>query len=512
MTGEDVREVYETVLPSDVVMAFVRESGFQERQRRLDAVRFTRATVIAASTGRGGRQAEALRLYFEGACRVVRGSAYAWFGERFERLMERVKDRALSYGRSLPLDLPGVLGAHVQDWHIVDSCTVRLDDRLKEEYPGTGDYAALKVHKRFSVGLGTTWDYHLSPAREHDAPHLRVDASWRGLGLLVDLGYASLQLLRDCEQHGVKYVIRLKENWKPKVQRIERGKLGKTFLKGTDLDTLVFDEVLLLKGRSIDLDVTFGRGKGAVSCRLVGVRGPKGRWYWYLTNLPRDVKPAQVLDLYRVRWEIEQDNKLDKSCQQLDEVGARTGPAVRGLVHASIVASVLICLVAHKHRLREAPPPRRGAERTKPPIHPQTMARMVGTCADSIARALDLDGEEAEDEWDRLAELLYYNGCDPNWRTRPSVLDQLRGWRITPGRPRRQRAASVRARRAQTITNAALGNEEMNVWRPAQVRVPRLDDRDEPGAHVVSAGCGLVEVVEQAGGDAGQLSQQAAIV
>jgi len=155
-----------------------------------------------------------------------------------------------------------------------------------------------------------------------------------------------------------------------------------------------------------------------------------------------------VLDLYRVRWEIEQDNKLDKSCQQLDEVGARTGPAVRGLVHASIVASILICLVAHKHRLREAPPPRRGAERTKPPIHPQTMARMVGTCADSIARALDLDGEEAEDEWDRLAELLYYNGCDPNWRTRPSVLDQLRGWRITPGRPRRQRAASVRARRA----------------------------------------------------------------
>jgi len=73
---------------------------------------------------------------------------------------------------------------------------------------------------------------------------------------------------------------------------------------------------------------------------------------------------------------------------------------------------------------------------------------MVGTCADTIARALDLEGKEAEAEWDRLAELLYNNGCDPNWRSRPSVLDQLRGWRITPGRPRRQRAASVRARRA----------------------------------------------------------------
>jgi len=76
------------------------------------------------------------------------------------------------------------------------------------------------------------------------------------------------------------------------------------------------------------------------------------------------------------------------------------------------------------------------------------MARMVGSCADSIAKALELNGDDAEAEWNRLAGLLYHNGFDPNWRSRPSVLDQLRGWRITPGRSRRQRAASVRARRA----------------------------------------------------------------
>jgi len=448
MTGEDVREVYETVLPDDVVMEFVRRAGLQERQRELDALRFTRATVIAASSGRGGRQADILRLYFEGAPRVVRGSAYAWFGETFERLMEQVRDRALAYARSLPLDLPGVLGAHVSDWHIVDSMTVRLDDRLEAEYPSTGDHAALKVHKRFSVGLGTTWDYHFSPAREHDAPHLTIDETWRGLGLLVDLGYASHQLLRDCEEHDVRFVLRLKENWKPKVDRIERGQVGRTFFKGTDLDALLADEVLLLKGRSVDLDVTMGSGLDAVRCRLVGVRGPKGRWHWYLTNLPRDVSPAQVLDLYRVRWEIEQDNKLDKSCQQLDEVGARTGPTARGLVHASIVASMLICLVAHKHRLREKPPPKRGAQRTKPPIHPQTMARMVGVCADRIAGALELDGDEAVEQWDKIAALLYHQGFDPNWRQRPSVLDQRRGWRTKPGRPKREKAASVPARRA----------------------------------------------------------------
>ena len=449
MLGSDVREVYQTVLPDEVLEEFIKETGFQRRKRKLEGVRLIRSTIIAAASGQGGRQADVLRLYFDGGGEpVVRGAAYGWFGRRFERLTERVRDRAVSYARSLRLDLPGVLGAHVRDWHIVDSMTVRLHDDLKAEYLGTGDYAALKVHKRFSVGLGTTWGYHLSPAREHDAPHLTIDETWRGLGLLVDLGYASHQLLRDCEEHDVRFVLRLKENWKPKVDRIERGQVGRTFFKGTDLDTLVADEVLLLKGRSIDLDVTLGTGPEAVQCRLVGVRGPESRWYWYLTNLPRDVSPAQVLDLYRVRWEIEQDNRLDKSCHNLDEIGARTGPAVRALVHASIVASILVCLVAHHHRLREKPPPRAGADRTKPPVHPQTMARMIGVASLRIAMALELTGPEADDAWDFIARLLLHQGTDPNWRTRPSVLDQLRGWRISPGKPKRRRAASVRPRAA----------------------------------------------------------------
>ena len=33
---------------------------------------------------------------------------------------------------------------------------------------------------------------------------------------LVDLGYASLKLISDCEAHGVYFVMRLKESWKPR--------------------------------------------------------------------------------------------------------------------------------------------------------------------------------------------------------------------------------------------------------------------------------------------------------
>ena len=337
-------------------------------------------------------------------------------------------------------DLPGWLGEYVDDWIIVDSSTVRLDGRLKGVYPGAGDYAALKIHKHFSVGVGTTLDYHVSPAREHDSPHLHIDDSWAGRGLLADLGYASLGLLRDCETHGVKYVIRLKDNWKPKVESLSRGTLTRTFTRGTDLDVLLDEATLLLAGESIDAEVVIGQ-EGGVQARLVAVSTPKG-YCFYLTNLPVAVSAEQAAQLYRVRWEIESDNKLDKSCLNLDEIGARTGPAVRAMAHASMVGSIIIGLLAHHHRMGETRPAKPETERTVAPIHPQTLARAAGCAANSLAAVFELKGQAANQRWTELAEYLTHLGLDPNWRRRPSVLDQLRGWRISPGRPRKAKAAN----------------------------------------------------------------------
>lgn len=440
MRGRDVREVFESVLPDEALRSFIEAAGLQQRERKLDGLQLIRSAVIAASSGHGGRQAEVLRNYFEaGGEEVVRGAAYRWFGEAFEAVMEDVRDRALSYASSLPADLPGVLGRHVHDWIVVDSSTVRLDDALVEEYPGAGKYAALKVHKYLSLGRGTPIHYHLSPAREHDSPHLFIDEAWSGLGLLADLGYASLARLQSCEQHGVYFVIRLKDSWKPRVERIERGTLTAELLVDADFDDLLDEEVLLLDGESVDAAVRVGRGSTQVSCRLVGVPGPEG-YCWYLTNLPTDASAESISDLYAVRWEIELDNKLDKSCHRLDEVGARNPATVRALVHASIVASVLIGLLAHHHRLEEGHAPRNRPYRTRPPIHPQRLGRMVATAASTIARALEATGPEADREWERIARLLVHQGTDPNWRRRPSVLDQLRGWKIRPKRPRRSKA------------------------------------------------------------------------
>lgn len=435
-----MREIFEAVLPDEALHDAMAAAGFQKRERKLDALALLRTTIISAASGNGGRQADVMKLYFQsGAPKVARGGFYGWFGPAFERTMKDVCGRALAFAAAERRDLPGALGAFVEDWHIVDSMTVALEKELMSEYPGAGDYAALKVHKRYSVGVGTTIAFHLSPARDHDAPHLQLDETWRGLGLLCDLGYASHKLLRDCEAFGVRYVIRLKENWKARVTHIARGQEAATFTPGTDLDQLLLRDVIRLDGRVVDADVELGGEANKLHARLVGVPTEKG-YCFYLTNLPPKAAPRTVADLYRIRWEIELDNKLDKSCHRLDEIGARTGPAVRAMVYASLVASILVCLLVHRHRLREAPTARRGAERTKPPIHAQGVARMMGFAAPFIARAFELQGEAAVAEWERRAELFRWE-TDPNWRRRPSILDQMRGWKVTPGTPRKARAA-----------------------------------------------------------------------
>jgi hypothetical protein len=439
VTANELKEIMETILPESVLTKAVEAAKFEQRERKRDAMKFLQAMLISAASPAGGRQADIMRTYFEnGAPKVARGSFYDWFGPPLEAVMQELAGHALEFVQAQETDLPGILGC-VTDWRIVDSTTVRLHDDLKSEYPGAGDYAALKLHKTLSVGRGTVTDYHLSPAREHDSPHLTLDESWRGMGLLVDLGYASLERLRECQRFDVRIIIRLKENWKPKVQRIVRGSLSKTFVPGTDLDLLLKDDALIL-GHAIDADVTVGHD--AIPMRLCGVVVPGRGYCFYLTNLPRSLGPNQVADLYRVRWEIELNNKLDKSSHRLNEIDSRKPAAVNALVHATIISSILVALIVHRYNVAVAR--RSESVRTEAPLHHGLVARMLATCALRIAEALELRGPEADAQWEHLAQVIVHAGRDPNWRRKPSILDQLRGWKILPStRPRRASARST---------------------------------------------------------------------
>jgi hypothetical protein len=430
MTGDEVRQVFEAMLPQEEMDRLCATCGVIERERKLNLGMFVRAMVISAGTPGGAYQADVLRSYLEFEVpRVARSAFYRWFDEPLERFMEALAERALAYARAQPVDLSGPL-CGVQDWYIVDATTVTVRDALREEFPGTGEYAAIKVHKVLSVGCGAPVRYHFSPAREHDSRHLQIDESWRGYGLLADLAYASLERLRACDAHGVRFVIRLQEHWKPKVDDIARGQVTQECFPGADLDALLEQDILRLDGRVIDADVHVGRGTHALSLRLVGVQTPTG-YCFFLTNLLPRIGPRQVADLYRVRWEVELSIRLDKSVNRLDAIDAERPCSLKTLLHASLIASTIAALLAHTHNVQTRPP-QAGAPRTAAPLHPRRLALQLAVSCQSIAQAFDLKGAEAAQRWNKIAELLTHSGRDPNWRRRPSVLDQLRGWKRQP--------------------------------------------------------------------------------
>jgi hypothetical protein len=276
----------------------------------------------------------------------------------------------------------------------------------------------------------------MGPAVEHDARNFRIDERYRGKGLLVDLGYVSLQMIQDCQDHGVVFAIRLKENWKPRVERVVTRDLLVDLLGEVDLDTMIEYGELPLDGGPVDADVRLGRGSKAVRARLVGVAA-QDEYHFYLTNLPRQTHtPARVSDLYRVRWEIELDNRADKGVAQLDQVRATTESSVRILLYASLLHTLLVDVLVHHDRLELAR--RDKDEPPRPPLHPITLGFAIRNVSLLLAM-MHIDAERSQTRWDSLATVLHLLAADPNWRGRPSIMDHLRGQTAPPGRPRRQR-------------------------------------------------------------------------
>lgn len=146
MTGDEVRQVFEAMLPQEEIDRLCEECGVIERHRKLNLGMLVRAMVISAGTPGGAYQADVLRSYLE--CEVphvARSAFYRWFDEPLERCMGALAEHALADARAQQVDLAGPL-CGVTDGYSVDATTVTVRDALLEEFPGTGGYAAITVH------------------------------------------------------------------------------------------------------------------------------------------------------------------------------------------------------------------------------------------------------------------------------------------------------------------------------------------------------------------------------
>jgi hypothetical protein len=100
MTGDEVQQVFEAILPQEEIDRLCQQCGVIERQRKLTLGMFVRAMVISAGTPGGAYQADVLRSSLE--CEVphvARSACYRWFDEPLEQFMEALAEHALAYAR-----------------------------------------------------------------------------------------------------------------------------------------------------------------------------------------------------------------------------------------------------------------------------------------------------------------------------------------------------------------------------------------------------------------------------
>jgi len=80
-----------------------------------------------------------------------------------------------------------------------------------------------------------------------------------------------------------------------------------------------------------------------IPARLLAARTTQGEIIWILTTLPESLAPDQVvMQLFKVRWQIELLFKRLKSLLHMDEMPSRQGPTARSWLLARLLAAAII--------------------------------------------------------------------------------------------------------------------------------------------------------------------------
>lgn len=88
---------------------------------------------------------------------------------------------------------------------------------------------------------------------------------------------------------------------------------------------------------------SLSKAKAWLSARVVAARTRKGDVIWMLTTVPESVATdQQIMDAYRLRWQVELQFKRFKSLLDLDTLPTKDGPTARSWILARLLAAALI--------------------------------------------------------------------------------------------------------------------------------------------------------------------------
>ncbi len=254
-----------------------------------------------------------------------------------ERLLEQLACKALHFSHGSPF-------ARFERVELQDGTSFAVKSTLREAFPGRFTKvspAGVELHVTLDLLSEQPSCIVLTPDTDSEAQYLPCAQSLENSLVMGDRGYFKKIYLRDVDQHGGFFIVKGKANMTPVVlTAVTADGVRKNRLENKSLKDI---RTKLSKTQSMDMDVEWPVNAGALRCRMVASWNRKTKEYQYLlTNLPRDeFSIEQVLDAYRLRWQVELLFKDWKSYCNLHAFGTSNPSIAEGLIWASLCSAIL---------------------------------------------------------------------------------------------------------------------------------------------------------------------------
>jgi Transposase DDE domain len=326
-----------------------RQSGFEKRARSITTLRFVTSLVQSLGSRRVESIADLLRDFNRDHDTEVYYKPYynrldcAGFPELmrqvFEAMMSGLFAQVLKPAKNGPF-------RRFKDIVVHDGTSFALHDNLVESFPGRFTKispAAVELHTTLSLFYDNFTCVTTAPDKECERDFLPSASELRDKLFLADRGFDSTPFMQEIERENGHFVIRLRASLDPRVAKIHRSGPRYRALEGRHLSAVIQQ---LPKGKRHDIDVVCRDGWRA---RLVlKWAGPKHGWIRLITNLDRiDFDVEQILQAYRLRWQIELYYKELKSYANLHAFCTSKRHIAEGLIWAALCAAFLKRYMAH---------------------------------------------------------------------------------------------------------------------------------------------------------------------
>jgi hypothetical protein len=420
------------LLTSEVLVTLARRwNAGDERQRKLTCVGFFWMAVLAF--GPGGPVTLHKVLTYALVVQLVAGVGAVQAALSKEALSENFRERPWQFFEAVlkyllatyaavwnqVVGCPALARVHDLQVLLVDATVMRVAKQLIDTFPANRNgkvevWAALKLHTAFRLFRGVPEVLALSPQKKNE----RKIGFLRPLGeaalYIFDLGYwtyALFDTIMDRQQH---FISRLRQDCNPRIVKVF---VGQREWKGRRL------KAIKLTGQKIDLLVQLSSDNPHApqmrhKVRLVGQWITKDQqWHLYITSLLAWPKYPLVLiiDLYRLRWQIEILFRNLKRVLQIANFVSTTENGIRIQIYAALIHYVLTQIIILK-----------AAQETGRPLEDFSLPYCLDAVQQVLAQTAELIRKGQAPNWSQLEkwlmEAVIAQGLRPNRKRKPLIV------------------------------------------------------------------------------------------